>query len=348
MSNEIIEKLKKSGLTGRGGGGFPTGKKWQMVKEAPGKTKYVVCNASEGEPGIAKDYHLFTHHPQKVIAGMALAIKFLGAKKGYIYLNPDYHKKLAPVLTDLIGSLPIEVFKKPHQAGYVGGEETSALNAIEGRRIEPRLRPPYPPQSGLWNSPTLVNNVETFYDACLIANGEYAGKRFYTINGDCLWTGVYEYPENWTIEKILKETENYPNFDFFVQVGGEASGEVLNAGQLDKPAGGGAITVYSVIKHDPMKLIRKWIEFFYRQSCGQCTPCREGTYRIFEMLADKEPNWTMIDALLDNLAEASFCGLGCSAPIAITSYVANVFAGLPDNRIKITAKQRKMICDCFK
>ena len=246
----IIEKLKESGLSGRGGACFPTWMKWNMVAEAKGEKKYVVCNASEGEPGIAKDLYLLENHAERVIGGMKIAIEFLGAKKGYLYLNPRYYKKLAKKLQAKIGGLPIEVFAKSHATGYVGGEETSALNHIEGKRVEPRLRPPFPPAKGLWGCPTLVNNVETFYAVSLIDEGKYEHKRFYTLNGDCLWTGVYELPEDWTVKKILEETANYPKFDFFAQVGGDAAGEVLNSGQLDKPAGGGgSITVYSIIKY---------------------------------------------------------------------------------------------------
>ena len=326
-----------------------TSKKWQMVKNAKGEEKYVICNASEGEPGITKDYHILTHYPSRVIDGMLQAIDYLGAETGYIYLNPGYYKKLESVLLDLIHGLPIELIRKPHKAGYIGGEETAVINAIEGRRIEPRKRPPYPPTSGLWGSPTLVNNVETFHDVSLIAVGQYKNKRYITISGDCLYTGVYQFDQSFTVEKILKQTENFPKFDFFVQVGGEGSGEVLNSSQLKRPiSGSGAITVYSIIKHDPIKLIQKWINFFYTESCGKCTPCREGTYRIKEQLNEKEPDWETIDALMDNLSETSFCGLGCAAPIAVTSYVNNVFVNLPDDRIKLPKSKRRLICECFK
>jgi NADH:ubiquinone oxidoreductase subunit F (NADH-binding) len=264
-------------------------------------------------------------------------------------LNPDYYKKINLDLKKQIGSLPIIVFCKDHSAGYAGGEETSALNHIEGKRIEPRLRPPFPPVSGLWGYPTLVNNVETFYDISLIADGKYEKKRFYTINGDCLWTGVYSFPEDWTIEKILKETENYPDYEFFVQEGGDAAGLVLRPDQLLRPAGGGgSITVYSVIKHDSLDLMRKWAKFFYGQSCGQCTPCREGTLRLYELLSEEDPDWKTIASILDVLRATSFCGLGCAAPIAITSYVNNVLSRLDIKIPFLPDKTRGVICECFK
>jgi NADH:ubiquinone oxidoreductase subunit F (NADH-binding) len=321
---DIIQKIKKSGLTGRGGAGFPTAIKWEAVKNSEGQKKYVVCNASEGEPGIKKDGYLFDKFPEKIIAGMNIAIDFLNAEKGYIYLKPEYYKKYQAKLTKLIIGTKIELFRKPEEAGYIGGEETSALNCLEGKRIEPRLRPPFPTTNGLWNCPTLINNVETFYAVSLINDNKYENKRLYTLNGDTLWTGVYELPESWTIEQVLKETNNFPNFDFFVQVGGDASGEVLNGTQLDKPIGGGAsITIYSILKHQPLDLFKYWINFFMMQSCGQCTPCREGTYRLNEIINSKSPDWNLIKDLLVDLSDSSFCALGASVPVPINSFIAN-------------------------
>lgn len=344
----IITKIKNANLSGRGGGCFPTAQKWEMVKNAPGKRKFIVCNGSEGEPGIKKDYFILEHHAGLVVKGMKIAIEYLKAEKGIIYLNPEYYKKFRRHLQQLCHGAPIEIFCKPHSAGYIGGEETAAVNCIEGIKCEPRLRPPFPTTCGLYDCPTLINNVETFYDVALIAEGKYENKRFYTINGDCVWTGVYYLPEDWTIDKILKETKNYPNFDFFVQVGGDASGEVLNSKQLIRPAGGGAsITVYSLTKHDLLGLMRRWADFFAHESCGQCTPCREGTFRLKEILHSADPDWKMVSALLDNLGRASFCGLGCAVPIPFQSFAKNVLSKYPELNIKISTEDRKMICECF-
>ncbi|MBU4454938.1 hypothetical protein KJ586_00275 [Patescibacteria group bacterium] len=361
----IIDKIKKAGLVGRGGACFPTATKWEMVKNAAGEKKYIVCNASEGEPGVKKDGYILEHFPEKVIDGMKIAVDFLslgnkGKKtvdvKGYVYINPEYYKKYGKKLEDIIRKIPpsplakggnppippceggqiIEVFKKPESAGYIGGEETSALNAIEGKRIEPRLRPPFPTTNGLWNCPTIINNVETLYNVSLVASGEYKKNRFYTINGDCLWTGVYEFSEDWTIEKILKETNNYPNFDFFTQIGGDGSGEILNSKQLNIQAtGAGSITVFSVLKHKPLDLIKKWLDFFISESCGQCTPCREGIYRLLEIVKSPKPDWHLFGELLNNLSETAFCGLGCVVPVPIKSYFENVLANMPGNEIDL-------------
>lgn len=321
----VIEKLKNSGLTGRGGANFPTWLKWDMVKKAVGKSKYIVCNFAEGEPGVKKDFYIMKNFPSRVVDGMKIALNFFPAKEGIIYINPDYFDVFEHQLKKEIGNLPIKLFKKPKEAGYIGGEETAALNTIEHLRTEPRLRPPFPPTNGLWDCPTLINNVETFYDISLIFKDEYKKERFYTIDGDCIFCGVYKFPDNMLIGDILKKTKNYPDFEFFVQVGGEASGEVLSSKQLKRAAcGAGSITIYSALKHKPMDLIRKWINFFTEQSCGKCTPCREGTYRLREMLNQESMDWEMFFNLISNLSETSFCGLGGAVPIPIKSYFDNI------------------------
>lgn len=360
---DILNKIRKAGLVGRGGAGFPTADKWEAIKKAKGKKKYVVGNASEGEPGVAKDSYILENFAEEVIEGIKIAIDFLGAEKAYIYINHNYYKKFYKTLAKIIGKAPIEFFIKPIDSGYIGGEESSMLNAIEGRRIEPRLHPPFPVTNGLWGCPTLINNVETFYNVSLVAlnkykkdlrqghrHGEAGGaRRFYTISGDCLWTGVFSFPENWTIEKILKETKNYPKFPFFVQVGGEAAGEVLGSSQLKQPASGaGSITVYSVLKHKPENLIKNWLDFFLNESCGKCTPCREGVYRLREIMDLPNPDWRLFAYLLNNLEETSFCGLGCVVPIPIKSYVNNILVKMPGDKINFRGLNKKIICECFK
>ncbi|OQA38962.1 MAG: NADH-quinone oxidoreductase subunit 1 [Parcubacteria group bacterium ADurb.Bin316] len=323
---DIILKIKEAGLVGRGGASFPTATKWETVKNAPGDKKYVVCNASEGEPGVKKDLFISKNHAERMVDGMKIALDYLGAETGYIYINPSYYNKLARKLNKLIKDTKIILFKKDHRAGYIGGDESALVNHIEGRRIEPRLRPPYIATNGLWNYPTLVNNVETFYNVSLVSAGEYENKRFITIGGDCPNEGVFYFDENWPIEKILRETNNYPKFKFFVQIGGDASGEVLNSSQFNKPvSGAGSITVYSAIKHKPNDLMRKWAYFFFNESCGQCTPCREGTYRLKEALKKKNIDWQLVYDLLGNLEETSFCGLGLVAAVPFKSYFNNVY-----------------------
>lgn len=335
--SSIIDKIKEAGLVGRGGASFPTWQKWAAVLKAReaiehGDNKtFVVCNVSEGEPGVRKDYHLLNTYPEKVIDGMKLAVDFLGAKKGYIYLNHDYGD-LKENLTNLGWGKRIEVFIKPEGVGYIGGEESTTLNVIEGRRAEPRLRPPFPVTSGLWGYPTLVNNAETFYNVSLVNSGAYQKMRFYSINGDVPNGAVFEFPDDFTIERVLKESHNYPEFPFFVQIGGNGSGEVLNDRQLQRPvSGAGSIAVYRVGGKTPHGMIKGWIGFFFKESCGQCTSCREGTYRLAEILESAEPDWLMFFALLENLRETAFCGLGAVVASPVFSYITNVLDKHADN-----------------
>jgi NADH:ubiquinone oxidoreductase subunit F (NADH-binding) len=323
---DILAKIKQAGLVGRGGACFPVEKKWAMAKDASGDKKYVVGNAAEGEPGVAKDGYILEHHAEKVIDGLKIAINFLSAEKGYLFLNHSYYKKFNKKLAVLIKDSPLEIFVKPINAGYIGGEESAVLNAIEGRRIEPRLKPPFPAVRGLWGCPTLINNVETFYNVSLVGAGKYANKRFYTITGDCLNEGVYELPDNLTIEKVLNQTKNYPKFSFFVQAGGTASGEALNSSQLKRQASGaGSIAVYSLGKNNFKKVIKGWLNFFVNESCGQCAPCREGTYRLNEIFTKEKIDWALLNSLLDNLSDTSFCALGGSVPVPIKSFIKNVY-----------------------
>jgi NADH:ubiquinone oxidoreductase subunit F (NADH-binding) len=346
---DILTKIKKAKLVGRGGACFPTAIKWESVKKADGGEKYVVCNAAEGEPGIKKDGFILENYAPQVMDGIEIAIKYLKAKKAFVYINPDYYKKHKNKISLLIGDKNIELIPKKSDAGYIGGEESAILNAIEEKTIEPRLKPPFPTLKGLWGMPTLINNVETFYNISLVNSGEFKNKRFYTINGDTINTGVFCMNDNYSIKKILKETGNTPGFSFFVQVGGDASGEVLNDKQLNRPvSGSGSITVYSLKKYKPINLIKNWLLFFENQSCGQCTPCREGTYRLMEILNSRKPDWELFSDLLINLKESSFCGLGCAAPIAVISYFKNILKNIPDTQIKIKDFPKKYICECFK
>lgn len=316
---DTIEKLKVANLRGRGGAGFPTWQKWQMVKEVMGNKKYVVCNVSEGEPAVFKDNYILEQWPETVIDGITLAMEAVGAQKGYLYLRKDYFDKYKDQMVSLIGNREIEVFREP--GGYLGGEETALLDSIEGKRCEPRIKPPFPPQVGLWGCPTLINNLETFYFAAKIAKDEYKNTRLYSISGDVDGVGVYELGESLSIEEILKQTGNYPKSDFFLQVGGGASGTILLQNELDKPlSGAGSIVIYDKAKTDLRQLGFSWAEFFIKENCGKCVPCREGVFRLRELFLQETVDIAHAKDIVNLLAAASFCPFGKG--------VANAFNGL--------------------
>ncbi len=312
---DILEKLRASELKGRGGGAFSVALKWELAKKAKGKEKYVICNASEGEPNVFKDKYILDYYLDEVINGINIAVDFLKAKEAYIYLNKNY--KLKGDTGNCI------IFKK--ESGYIGGEETAAVEAIEGKRAEPRAKPPFLTECGLFNCPTLMNNVETFYYVSKIAKGEYKKTRFYSINGDVLHEGVYELPVDMPIVDILKQTGNYPDFDFFAQIGGGASGEIMLPQELEIPAfGAGSITIYNKDKTDKFELMEKWAKFFHTGNCDKCTPCREGAFRIYEMVKNRDIDYEVLEDILFNLENSSFCALGKSIPTPFASLIKKV------------------------
>jgi NADH:ubiquinone oxidoreductase subunit F (NADH-binding) len=327
MSKNIIAKLKKENLLGRGGAEFPTGLKWEMVKKAKAKKKYVICNASEGEPGVFKDGFILENYPEKIVQGIEIAMETIGNKNisAYIYLRKDYYQRFGKKLKKIIEDLPISFFKKPD--GYFAGEETSLLNAIEGKILEPREKPPFPTEKGLFDYPTLINNVETFYCVAKIDENKYKKTRFYSISeNNSKDKNVYELPIDWTIEKILKETKNFPKFDFFVQIGGGASGKILSSSELNQKVGGsGAIVIYDFEKTDPFELMKKWADFFFIGNCNKCVPCREGIYRIREMIEKKKIDEKILKDLFFVLKETSFCPLGKTAVVPFESLIKKIF-----------------------
>ncbi len=325
----ISDKIEAAGLVGRGGGAFSVAQKWLAVKNSAGDKKYIIVNASEGEPGVKKDEYILAHHLSSVFAGIKLADDFISADKIYFYLNHKYFAKYKDNILAAAQQAGVKekiiLFVKPKEHLYIGGEESTILNIIEGGIIEPRLRPPYPSSSGLFACPTLINNVETFYNVSLVERGEFYDFRFFTISGAVKKPGVYSYPAKWTINMVLRESGNYPGFPFFVQVGGDAAGEVLNDKQLDKLAGGAAsIRVYDLEKHSSETLLRYWLDFFRKSSCGRCVPCREGTYRLKEMMDGGAIDLKIFTQILLNLESSSLCALGASVPVPIFSYFKNV------------------------
>lgn len=316
---KVIAELKKSKLLGRSGSASPTVLKWEAVAKIKAKKKYIICNGSEGEPGVFKDGFILENYPQEVIAGMETALKTINNSFAYLYLRKDYYQKFNK---KLIQGLPISLFEKT--GGYLAGEATAVCEAIEGNAPEPRIKPPFLSESGLWGCPTLINNVETFYCVAKIIKGEYQNKRFYSISGAVKDPGVYELPLTWSIERILTETNNLPKTKFFIQAGGGAMGEILLSNELKRRVGGsGAIIVFDS-KTDVMGLLKKMIEFFLIANCDKCTPCREGMYRLGQMVKKGEIDKKALADIFFVLKETSFCALGRGSVLPLKSLISKL------------------------
>ncbi len=322
-STPLIKKIASSGLLGRGCGTFPVAKKWQAVFESKAKEKYVVANCSESEPGIFKDEFILDRYPEKLIDGLLLALKTVRAQTGFIYLNPDYYRRFKKKLQVLIGDAPIELFAKPH-ADYIGGEESAALNLMEGVREEARLRPPFITAVGFQGHPTLVNNCETFYHVSLINSNQYHGERFFCITGDDIPKNVFSFPVVMTVREALQKSGHYPRFPFFIQLGGAMAGTCLRADQLDIPLHHYSGLIIHHLDKDEKKLFEYWLSFFSRESCGKCVPCREGTYRLYKMFKNKQLGSEVFWDIINTMQNTTICSLGKMATTAISSYLINI------------------------
>ncbi|MCX6795655.1 MAG: hypothetical protein NT165_02960 [Candidatus Falkowbacteria bacterium] len=337
---KILNLIKKANLCGRGGASFPVASKWQSVFDSikkSGKKGIIVVNCSEGEPGVFKDAHILDNHLLEFFAGLRAAISFFGPEnisQIYFFTSADYGKEFMPSLDQelakkenlIVRKLWRNEFKNGHS--YISGEESAMLNVIEFSLAEPRLKPPYPAEKGLFGCPTLINNLETFYNIGLLVLGRFKQERFYSLTGDLKNPGVYAYSESASISEILEETGNTPKRDFFVVVGGDMSGEVLNQKQLKRPVGGAGSIKVVLAGTDPRRLVKEWLEFYVAETCGHCTPCREGTYRLLELFKADPKNFLNFKGevrdLLDNLSASSFCALGASLPIPLNSYAENI------------------------
>ena len=327
--NDLLTKIKEAALVGRGGAEFPTWKKWEGVKRAEGEKKYVVCNASEGELGLFKDIYILENHLEQVFKGMKYAMDFLDTGEAYFNFNKTYYEKVKEQAEYLVRQYKKDgydiVFYK-EEPSYIGGEETALLEAIEGKRTEPRLKPPYPSDVGLFGMPTLIHNVETLFDIAAVAEGSYEHKRFFCLSEGGVQRAVHHFPAHWSVEKVLEEADAVPLYDFFVQIGGSVSGLVLASDQLEtqQMIGAGSIEVYP-LGIEPIKLLQTWFDFYAEESCGKCTPCKMGSYNLSEMLKGKEEiPWEEIMEIVEVMEKTSFCALGRSIVTPVKSYRKNV------------------------
>lgn len=356
----VLAEVEASGLRGRGGAAFPAGVKWRAVAETAATPRYVIANADESEPGTFKDRMLMEGDPFALLESMAIAGFAVGAERGYIYLRGEYPEAEAR-LTDaiqqasdagLLGSIAIgegfrfEIEIRRGGGAYVCGEETALFNSIEGYRGEPRQKPPFPTEAGLFGRPTLVNNVETLYNILeIVVDGgdafaevgttDSTGTKLWCLSGDIAEPGLYEFEFGASLGDVLDAAGGVPGTLAAVLVGG-AAGSFVGPDRLDVPLtfegaraagmslGSGVIMPFTT-DTDFQDITRRIAEFFRDESCGQCVPCRVGTIRQEEALArigDDPAAAGVIDDLARAMQDASICGLGQLASGAVQSALA--------------------------
>jgi NADH:ubiquinone oxidoreductase subunit F (NADH-binding)/(2Fe-2S) ferredoxin len=355
---EVCAEVARSGLRGRGGGGFPTGRKWQLTLAQPGPKKYVICNADEGDPGAFMNRRLLEGDPHAVLEGMIIAGYAIGAHQGYIYCRAEYPiavrtiriairqaRELGFLGKDIMGTgFDFDVELRMGAGAFVCGEETALMASIEGRRGEPRPRPPFPAVSGLWGKPTIINNVETLANIPniirrgadwfqTIGNEKNKGTKTFTLAGDVVRTGLIEVPLGITLGEVvfdvaggIKDGRKFKA----IQTGGPMGGcipeqfletpiDYENLGALGSIMGSGGL----VVMDDTTCMVdiaRFFMEFTQDESCGKCVPCRIGTRRILEILEKickgdgEEGDIERLENLSKFIVAGSLCGLGQGAP----------------------------------
>ena len=355
---QVTEEIKASGLRGRGGAGFPCGLKWELARKAQGDEKYVICNADEGEVGTFKDRYILERDPFTLLEAMAIAGYAIGAKKGYIYLRAEYHHLNS--LTNAIeqtrerGFLQhFDIDIREGAGSYVCGEETALMDSIEGKRGEARYKPPFPPSRGLWEKPTIINNVETLMNIPqIILNGAHwfnqigtdqsKGTKVFSVSGDVKKPGVYELELGSRLKELVEDLALAEKVKM-VQVGG-ATGKIIPYEMIDTPLafesilGAGAVTVFDETR-DIIDVVYKGMEFLAEESCGKCAPCREGTEVMLGILdrfsrgEGLEEDIEVLQKLASAMMLSSLCGLGQAAPIPVIDSLQH-FRSTYENRIQ--------------
>lgn len=360
---QVVEEMKKTGLRGRGGGGFPTGMKWMFCAKSPGDKKYVICNADEGDPGAFMDRSILEGDPHSVLEGMMICAYAIGADEGYIYCRAEYPLAIRRLKTaiaqaeeagllgkNILGTdFSCTIHIKEGAGAFVCGEETALMASIEGRRGMPRPRPPFPAVKGLWDKPSNINNVETFANVPYIfrvgaekfaefGTEKSKGTKVFALTGKINNTGLAEVPMGITMREIIYEIGGgIPDGRKFkaVQIGGP-SGGCLPESLLDTPIdydslisagammGSGGLVVMDD-RTCMVDVAKFFLNFTQAESCGKCTPCREGTKRMLEMLTDitdgkGEPETiTKLEQLAKSVKAGALCALGQTAPNPILS-----------------------------
>jgi NADH-quinone oxidoreductase subunit F len=381
--DQLIQQCKDSGLRGRGGAGFPTGMKWGFIPQNDGKPHYLVINADEGEPGTCKDIPLMMADPHSLIEGIIITSYAIRANFAAIYVRGEVlhvirrlHAAVREAYEagylgkDILGSgFDLDVVVHAGAGAYICGEETALLDSLEGRRGQPRLKPPFPATSGLYASPTVVNNVETIASVPYIVNGgadwfrtmgreRSPGPKIFSLSGHVERPGQYEAPMGVTLRELLDLAGGMKDgipLKFWTP--GGSSTPLFTADHLDVPLdfegaaeagsmlGTTALQIFNETVSVPWAVM-KWTEFYKHESCGKCTPCREGTYwlvQILQRMVAGQGTASDIDTLLDvcdNILGRSFCALGDGAVSPITSgikYFKHEFLALCDQNSQVLA-----------
>lgn len=322
---DILKALKESGLFGLGGEGFPTAGKWQAMKDSSESKRFVICNLSEGEPGVFKDEFIIQNHLEKMVAGVEIAAEYFSAQRSYLFVNDKFKKYLKKIEKAIKGG-KIEVYIDDGR--YLCGEETVLLQVMEGKIRQPRKKPPYPTTSGLFAYPTLINNAETFYRIKMIADGDYLPRRFYSLSGDYVGKKIVENETDCSIEKIINSDQILKKIKF-VRVGG-LSGKFLPKSEFSQSAiGTGAIELFGQSR-DIFAALSQSVIFLKDESCGKCTPCREGIYRIAQELNkiidssslwDREEIFSDLKEIAEAARDSSYCALGASVANPVLSAI---------------------------
>jgi len=362
--DEITQLVKDSGLRGRGGAGFPTGMKWGFIPKDDGKPHYLVVNADESEPGTCKDTPLLMANPHALVEGMIIASYAISAHHAFIYIRGEIVHVVRRVQAavaeaaaagylgrDILGSgYDLDITVHIGAGAYICGEETALLDSLEGRRGQPRLRPPFPAVAGLYACPTVVNNVESIASVPAIVNAgadwfrsmgteKSAGFTLYSLSGHVTRPGQYEAPLGVTLRELLDLAGGVrEGHELKFWTPGGSSTPLLTAAHLDVPldyeavgAAGSMLGTKALQIFDDttcvVRAVLRWTEFYRHESCGKCTPCREGTYWLVQLLDRLERGGgtagdldTLLD-LCDNILGRAFCALGDGATSPITSSI---------------------------
>lgn len=367
--SEIINELQEAGLRGRGGAGFPTWRKLKFAYDADGDIKYIVCNADEGEPGTNKDRILLSTDPCSVFEGMIIAGKAVDSHVGFIYLRAEY-SYLVPILEaalessrsagclgkNIMGSgFDFDIKLRSGAGAYVCGEETALFESIEGKRGEPRFRPPFPGIKGLFGKPTVLNNVETLANIAvifqrgaewfsMIGTPNSPGTKLFTVCGNVKRRGVFEFPMGVNLKELIYDVcggMEEGHTLLAVQTGG-ASGAIINADQIDMTLdidavseSGGRLGCGTILVMDDrnciVDIVRNNLDFFRGESCGKCTPCREGGTRLYQLISKiAEGKGTIsdlrtIEDLANTMRLTALCGLGHSTAVPVLSSIRNFY-----------------------